>query len=206
MSAPTYRLSASGGLEFNAINIELWGFKKCPLVSPDVVAGALACLPPHQLEGLKKIRYEDVPWVPGISRWLRIPGLSRLKGRYDVKESSIVLHACASRAELFRALFHEVGHFVYFRIISSFDKKRWVTGVSRAEPEVSRYGGRNAAEDFAEAFASFALHAGSLAGLPGKERFMAEIVFRGLAPDHATLRALVQGSVERAPAHLDRYI
>ncbi len=208
MAAPTYRIAAAGSAGLNAINIELWGFKQCPHAQPGMIAAALACLPPHQLEGLKSVRYEQVPLLPGFSRWLRLPGMSRLKGRYERESSTILLHACATREELFRTLFHEVGHFVYFRILSSFEKKQWVTSVFPSEPAVSRYGSRNAAEDFAEAFASYLLFPGSLSGLPAKARFMAGIVFRGSAADHAGLRNVMQGLAANGQLQqrLDRYV
>lgn len=208
MATPTYRIAGGASTGMNAINIELWGFRQCPHAMPETIAAALACLPPHQLEGLKSVRYERAALVPGFSRWLRLPGMSRLKGSYQRESSTILLHACASREELFYTLFHEAGHFVYYRVLSSFEKKQWVTSVFRSEPPVSRYGSRNASEDFAEAFATSVLYPGSLSGLPGKERFMASVVFRGSAADHAGLRNVMLGLAAsgQPQQRLDHYV
>ena len=93
-------------------------------------------------------------------------------------------------------LFHELGHFVYFRVISSFEKKQWVTEVHPVEEAVTRYGRRNAAEDFAEAFALYVQAPGELAGLPGKYRFMRDAVFKGRPVDQVGLAEIILGEAD----------
>jgi hypothetical protein len=157
------------------------------------VARALQLLPPHQLEGLKKISYEERALVPGLQRWVRLPGKSRHRGRYDHEEQAIMLHRCDSREQLFHALFHELGHFVYFRVISSFEKKHWVMKVHPRERPVSHYGRHNAAEDFAEAFALYVQRPEHLAELRYKYSFLRDVVFRGRPVDQVALDRVIQG-------------
>jgi hypothetical protein len=199
MSTPTFRVSTEkiDGLQANAINIELWGFKDNRLVKPMAVAKALQLLPPHQLEGLKKITYEEKVTVQGLRGWIRLPGKSAHKGRYNHQDHTITIHLCASRALLFHALFHELGHFVYFRIISSFEKKQWVQGVYRNEPAVTRYGQRNAAEDFAEAFALYVVNPNKLSVAGAKHGFMRNVVFRGAGVDNGAISAIISGSLDK---------
>jgi hypothetical protein len=207
MSIPVFRVNSSQDHEFNAINIELWGFRDCPLVKPRNIAEALQLLPPHQLEGLNKIAYEEHALVPGLTRWVRLPGRSRHRGRYDHSEQSITLHRCSGTEQLYHTLFHELGHFVYFRIISSVEKKQWVTQVYKKERPVTPYGRRNAAEDFAEAYALYVYDPQRLAERNLKYGFMRETVFRDRTVDKTTLALLIEGESANAGAsHLDTRI
>ncbi len=194
MSTPVFRVNAAGDGSVNAINIELWGFRDCPHASPMAVARAVQLLPPHHLEGLKKIAYSERALVRGLRRWVRLPGRSRQRGRYDQEEQAINLHHCNDRQELFHTLFHELGHFVYFRVLSSYEKKHWVTELHRSEPPVSAYGRRNAAEDFAEAYALYVRDPQRLAERPRKYAFLSTVVFRERPVDQAVLAGIVASS------------
>jgi hypothetical protein len=198
MTTPTFRVNGlpTDTLQANAINIELWGFKDNRLVKPMAVARALELLPTHQLEGLKKISYEEQVTVPGLRRWVRLPGKSTHKGRYDQKNHSITIHLCDTRALLFHTLFHELGHFVYFRIISSFEKKQWVQTVYKQEAAVTRYGQRNAAEDFAEAFALYVTSPDKLSRTTAKYGYMHNVVFRGASVNNDALSTIMSGGLE----------
>lgn len=177
------------------------------MVAAEGVAQALSVLPAHLLEGLKSIHYEPIPLLPGITRWIRMPGRKNLLGRYDPKSCTIHLHAADSRSSLFYALFHELGHFVYFRVISPAEKKRWVTRVYQAEAPVSQYGGRNAAEDFAEAFALVLSDPELLGGRPLKARFLRETVFRSARINQSVLDDIVSRSRESdVESRLDRLV
>ena len=198
MKAPRFHVNAAklDGLQANAINIELWGFKENRLVKPMAVARALQLLPAHQLEGLKKITYEEKVTIQGLRGWMRLPGKSAHKGRYNQQEHSMTIHLCSSRTLFFHTLFHELGHFVYFRILTSFEKKRWVQGVYKKEPAVTRYGQRNAAEDFAEAFAVYVTAPARLTATGPKYLFMRDVVFRGANVNTVALAAIISGSLE----------
>jgi hypothetical protein len=191
MIAPVFKVNSSQDDTLNAINIELWGFKDCRLVKAMAIAKALQLLPAHQLEGLKEIRYEELALVPGLRRWIRARGRSTHRGRYDNDEQAIQIHRCSSRAQLFHTLFHEFGHFVYFRVLSSFEKKHWVREVFPAEPPVTAYGRRNAAEDFAEAFALYVGAPHRLSSCPGKLGYMRATVFREKSVNQKTMRQII---------------
>jgi hypothetical protein len=207
MPTPTFRIGQADGIEEHAVNIQLWGFKNCSMVTAEGVAQALSLLPVHLLEGLKNINYEPIPLVPGITRWIKVPGRTGLLGHYDRKSSSILLYARESRRELFRTLFHELGHFAYFRIISSAEKKQWVTKLYKAEAPVTRYGARNAAEDFAEAFSLYLMEPDSMRSSPNKLNYLRNVVFRGSAVDQSALGEIVARQRENDVAsRLDRYV
>jgi hypothetical protein len=193
MKTPTFSVNAAqlDGLQANAINIELWGFKDNRLVKPMAVARALQLLPAHQLEGLKKITYEEKVTIKGLRGWVRLPGKSAHKGRYNQRDHTITIHLCSSRAQFFHTLFHELGHFVYFRILTSFEKKRWVQSVYKKEPAVTRYGQRNAAEDFAEGFALYVTAPHKLVAVSGKVGFLRDVVFRGAGVNTGAMSAII---------------
>lgn len=198
MSIPTFRVNGppSERLQANAINIELWGFKDSRLVKIMAVARAIELLPAHQLEGLKKITYEEKASIPGLRGWVRLPGKSSHKGRYDSSNNSITIHLCDTRELFFHTLFHELGHFVYFRILSSFEKKRWVQETYKKEPPVTPYGNRNAAEDFAEGFALYVTGPDKLRGRAGKYAYMQNVVFRGVSVDAEAVSAIICSSLD----------
>lgn len=199
MSTPVFRVNSAAEGELNAINIELWGFRDCPLVKPMAIARALQHLPPHQLEGLKKIAYDEKVFIPGLRRWIRLQGRSRHRGSYDHNEQTITLHKCSHREQLFHTLFHELGHFVYFRIISSFEKKQWVKEIYRQEPAVTPYGRRNAAEDFAEAYALYVRDPQRLSEFRLKCAYMRSIVFRDRPVDQLAVLDIVRGKLSLDP-------
>jgi len=77
-------------------------------------------------------------------------------------------------------LHHEIGHFVFFLVIGSRVKKRWVTELVPGSSCVSAYARMNPWEDFAETYAYYALHPRILEQtLPEKYAFMRERVFSG---------------------------
>jgi|GEM_PF-1053495 len=191
---PKFRLYPEGSAAMSAVNIELWGFLKCPQVNAIAIAEALAVVPAHHLEGLRSVHYEHSRMIAGFSRWIRLKGPGKQLGRYDRASQTITLHAAADREALFAALFHELGHFVYFRVLSPADRKSWVIGLSAQESSVSRYGERNAAEDFAECYSAFLMRPYAMQQRPLKNRFMRSVVFQGAALDLDVLQQIVMRS------------
>ena len=117
------------------------------------------------------------------------------------------MHATQSRRELFHALFHELGHFVYFRIISSVDKKQWVTRIYKSAAPVSKYGSRNAAEDFAEAFSLTLLDVEAMRKWTAKNAYIRDVVLGGIAVDYAALEEIIARQRENdVVPGIDRYV
>lgn len=207
VNPPKYRLHPHENFAVSAVNIELWGFLKCPLLKAIAIAEVLAVLPGHQLEGLRSIRYEHARLIPGIARWIRLRGPGKQLGRYDRSTQTITIHATKDRWTLFKVLFHELGHFVYFRVLSSSDRKFWVTTLSTQESSVTRYGQRNAAEDFAECYAAFLMTPYAMQQRPLKNRFMRGVVFQGAEIEFSALQEIVlRSSTDDCQKTLDQLI
>ncbi len=82
---------------------------------------------------------------------------------------------------------HELAHHVYFVLIDSKVKKRWVTEICRSAPFVTDYASRNAGEDFAESYAKFVLEPDKLRKIPIKYNFIFKEVFKGVSPNRDSL-------------------
>jgi hypothetical protein len=173
------------------VHVSLWGFKNCPWVSPESVAEALESLPMHLLTGLRNIRYEPVPLAPGMYSWVTAPAQSRLHGLYSQEDRTILVQGVKNRVDLFRVLFHELGHHIYFSVLLSEEKKHWVVNLWGSEDAVSSYGKRNAAEDFAELFSLFLMGSSKLHDRPVKTRFLRDTVLRNAHFKSQLLRDVV---------------
>jgi hypothetical protein len=113
------------------------------------------------------------------------PGMPRAqpKGEFVQRERRIFIYGFDSAAMLFHMLHHEIGHYVFFLVLGSRVKKRWVTELSAGSPCVTPYAGMNPWEDFAETYAWYVLQRRALEGRsPGKHAFMRDCVFSG-SPD-----------------------
>ncbi len=137
----------------------------------DVIEG-ITSLPTDHVKRLKVIKYDPDKNIPFLLRHQRVgPQLGEYLGSFD----SIVIYGFRCRSECFHVLFHEIGHHVYFRVISSQMKKKWVTQVYRSEPGVTELGSRNACEDFAETYALYINQPDKLKAFPVKFNFISEL-------------------------------
>src|SRR5712691_1585081 len=69
------------------------------------------------------------------------------KGEFVQRERRIFVYGFDSAAMFFQMLHHEVGHFVFFLVIGSRVKKRWVTELFPGSPCVTDYASVNPWED-----------------------------------------------------------
>jgi hypothetical protein len=96
------------------------------------------------------------------------------------RERRIFVYAFDSAAMFYQMLYHEIGHFVFFLVIGSRVKKRWVTEISPDSPCVTAYASVNPWEDFAETYAYYVGRPHILeTEFPEKHAFMHECVFSG---------------------------
>jgi len=172
------------------LNLLLSGFSQQDAVAVDDIVRALDQLPGFHLEGLREIVY-----LPDCAPQASVvyPGMGRgeLKGEFVQRERRIFVYGFDSPATFFRMLHHEIGHFVFFLVLGSRVKKRWVTGIFPGSRCVTPYAGVNPWEDFAETYAHYVLHPHELeAGFARKHAFMRECVFSG---DPGTLKESDRG-------------
>ncbi len=91
----------------------------------------------------------------------------------------IVFYGFDTPDQFFHVLYHEIGHYVFFQVIGSKVKKRWVTGIYPNSFCATAYGTRNASEDFAESYACYVRDPEYLRHFPEKHAFMRDCVFSG---------------------------
>lgn len=173
--APGFDPSTPGSL-----NLRVSGFARQQVVTVAQVVQAIDVLPGFHLEGLNKIVYapEFFLFDPYEAYYLGAWGVRR--GEFNQRERAVYVGEFQTRAQLHNILFHEIGHFVFFLIISSTVKKQWVTEVSRSADCITAYASRNTSEDFAETYSAFVQDPESLKNLiPAKYEFMRDLVFSG---------------------------
>ncbi len=159
------------------VQIALRGFDSCAPLSAITIARLLEKLPTNHLSKLSEIEY--------INEYLhrKVGGFFRrrvFKGAYyHLEERRIVIYATESEDLLKHALFHELGHSVYYQYLDSKQRKNWVRRLSGRKSKyfVSLYAARNAAEDFAECYAFFVLQSEALDYYPKKKAFLEQEVF-----------------------------
>jgi len=136
------------------LNLLLSGFSRQDLVPVDDIVRAIDLLPGFHLEGLREIAYLPEA-APAASTFC--PALPRAepKGEFVQRERRIFVYAFDSAAMFFQMLYHEIGHFVFFLVIGSRVKKRWVTEIFPGSQCVTAYARVNPWEDFAETYAHY---------------------------------------------------
>ena len=167
---------AAGG---GKLNLLLSGFSGQDLVPVDDIVGAIDVLPDFHLEGLREIVYLPEA-APAASTFCPLLPRAEPKGEFVQRERRIFVYGFDSAAMFFQMLHHEIGHFVFFLIIGSRVKKRWVTEISPDSPCVTAYASVNPWEDFAETYAHYVDRPHILeTDFPEKHAFMRDCVFSG---------------------------
>jgi hypothetical protein len=177
-------------LDSGALHLRVAGFAEQDLVSIADIVAAIDVLPAMHLQGLREINYTPDDGL------LRAQGKRPPYAEFIQRSRSIAFYELGSFDLFHHVLYHEIGHFVFFLILSSTVKKRWVTLIYPGSDCATAYGALNASEDFAETYACYVRDAESLARFPEKLAFMRDVVFSGL-PE--TLKEVVKGRAN-APA------
>src|SRR5262245_11723310 len=162
------------------LNLLLSGFSGQNVVSVDDIVRAIDQLPSFHLEGLREIVY--LPEFAPAASLVPCTGLSRCEpmGEFVQPERRIFVYRLNSPDVFFQMLHHEIGHFVFFLVIGSRVKKRWVTEIFPGSRCVTDYAAVSPWEDFAETYAYYMLHRQVLRNeVPRKLAFMRDCVFSG---------------------------
>jgi len=163
------------------LNLLIEGFSRQQVVPVEAIVRSLDLVPDFHLESLREIVY-----LPEYARAAALgqPGLpcSRSKGEFVQAERRIFVYAFDDPGMFFQVLYHEIGHFVFYLVIGSRVKKRWVTQIYPGSSCVTPYAALNASEDFAETYASYLRRPDVLErDFPEKHAFMHDCVFSGRA-------------------------
>ncbi|MCW8877909.1 MAG: hypothetical protein OQK51_12730 [Kangiellaceae bacterium] len=134
------------------LNILISGFGLQRVIPVDDIVKALTSLPTDHIKRLKVVKFDP---AKNISFLLRHQRVGPQIGEYLTSFESVVIYKFKDKPEGMHVLFHEIGHHVYFKHITSQAKKKWVTKIYKDEPAVTTLGQKNACEDFAEAYALY---------------------------------------------------
>lgn len=159
--------------------MSLSGFADQDRIPVADIVRALDRLPSFHLEGLREIVYAP-EWIVDLHAEPFPPGSPvHIKGRFIQQQRQIVFYGFDTPDQFFHVLYHEIGHYVFFQVIGSKVKKRWVTGIYPNSFCATAYGTRNASEDFAESYACYVRDPDYLRHFPEKHAFMRDCVFSG---------------------------
>ena len=169
------------------LKLQVRNFGEQAQVSIGEIVALIDRLPAHHLVQLKEIIYDP----RRITLQLIDDPLQDLnrnsKGMFIQHLRTIAIFDFDNKAQLFHILMHELAHHVYFVIIDSTLKKRWVTEICRKASFITPYASRNASEDFAESYAKFVLEPDKLRKIPLKYNFILKEIFKGVSPNRDSL-------------------
>jgi len=163
------------------IKLTVSGLKDQQILSLDDVTQAIDALPSRHLNGINELRFqEDHTYVNEYGEEVLTTPKST-KGVFVQQDRIILMHHFDDIAEFKHILYHEIGHHVFYRIITGTQRHHWVTRIHPDSFVITRYAGRNASEDFAESYACFLLDPKQLLNLPEKYRFLRDDIFGGVS-------------------------
>lgn len=164
-----------------SVNVLISGFARQSQLSVEDISAIVDSLPAFHLVSLDMITY-DPDWATNTAqRLLDAPCPKRSKAVYVREERRILVFNFDNASELKHALYHEIGHHVFERIVDSTIRKRWVTDVNPNSNHVTNYAAENSDEDFAESYAIFVQNPERLREIPKKYVFMRDEIFSGVA-------------------------
>lgn len=160
-----------------SVELKVTNFGAQSVIGIDRILKHIDRLPQFHLQRLKEITYDPQRLMPVIAGGDMETVPSNAQGLFIQSHRTIAIHHIESEAQFLHVLFHELGHHVYFQVIGSQLKKRWVTEICRNDGFVSEYAARNAAEDFAECYVAYLLEPDEFKSMRLKYRFFKESVF-----------------------------
>lgn len=169
------------GKQNKKLHLRITGFDLQSIITVNNIVEKINHIPTWHLAGLKEIRYdpnrETINLITKSPTRVESPNT---KGIYLQGYRTIAIYDFKSEKELFTILFHELGHYVYYTIINSIIKKKWVTEVHPVKKYVTNYARVNASEDFAECYAGFLLNPNNLVRIQQKYNFIRNELFNGI--------------------------
>ena len=176
------------------IRVLISGFGAQSIVTTDEIVAAIEILPDVHLQGLENITYDPERTIPVALSWAWLEHFQTYRplphhaaGQY-VSEGCVAIYTFATKHRFYAILYHEIGHYVYHRVLAEPTQSLWRDSIYAASGHVSEYASRKPGEDFAETYMHYVLYRDALAsGLPAKHAFMRDAVFRGFAPNTSVL-------------------
>lgn len=170
------------------IQLMITGFSKQKIISIKEISRAIEILPDNHLQGLRVVIYDPEKKIKKLDRFKyfffrRFHPTRRFSiGEYLNK--GIVIYEFDSKKLFYEILYHEIGHYVFYRIIGAKLKNEWIEKISPNSNYVSNYALKTTREDFAETYMHFILYGNILRGnIKEKYNFMNEKIFFGFKPD-----------------------
>ena len=162
------------------LNLVLSGFQKQDIVATDEVVEAIDALPNSHIEKLQIIKYDPHRKMQKLFSYIENRPLnpSVRAAYYNMDPPGIMLYRFNNLVQFYRMLYHEIGHYVQFKVIHQSTRDKWIHEIFPASTGfVSPYATKNAAEDFAECYSFFCVYPKELAKYSEKMKFMAEDIF-----------------------------
>lgn len=156
-------------------------FEQQSVVSREEIREAVLALPKRHIHGINMIRYDPYRTIASTLAYLdQHPGPISSHGLfyYDREFAVIVLFRFATRTDFLHVLYHEIGHFVFLRVLSQQQRDYWMYQIRPHFPDsVTAYAHKNSREDFAECYAFYCTRRDQLQSFPQRFRFFSEVVF-----------------------------
>ena len=159
-----------------AVHLTLAGFARTSDGAVQATLSTIDSLPAAHLSELRYIVYD--PQHQSLAEEIVN---ATTKGLYLREGRDIVIFDFDNLDELRHVLCHEIGHHVFEQIIDGECRVDWTTDIHPRGGHITAYSERNAAEDFAECYATFALRPKQLEPLTRKYQFLRDRVFYGIA-------------------------
>jgi hypothetical protein len=193
------KVSDINGVANQPIHLKLLGFGQQSLIPIENMLEQLNSLPDNHLAGLRTIEYDPSRrnLLPSLINSILHRAPDYCKGVFLQRKRKIIIYEFDSLDMFYHVLFHEIGHFVYFLSISSQLKKNWVTQTHKIEPFVSALSKRNAAEDFAECYATYLTKPDRLKLSPQKYNFIHQSVFGNTKEKQIKVTKLAENNKKR---------
>lgn len=148
-------------------------------VSVEYIIRCLEALPAEHLSGLSEIEYDPSRETQSLfTQFGQRVSSGKEQGQFLQRSRSVVLYTFNTVEDFRHLLYHELGHHVYYNVIDSITKKKWVTEIYPGSAFVTDYASKNASEDFAECYAFYVNNPGALRRIQRKYSFMLNHIFR----------------------------
>lgn len=168
------------GKNRTSLNVLISGFARQSQLSIEDIAAIVDSVPAFHLSGLDMITYDPGWETKSAQALLDASCPKRTKAVYIGAERRILVFNFDNASELRHALYHEIGHHIFERVISGALRKRWVTDITPNSNFVTPYAASNSDEDFAESYAIFLHDAERLREIPKKYAFLRDEIFSGV--------------------------
>lgn len=163
------------------MRVQILGFSRQSIVSVDDVLRAYDLLPESHRRGIGLIRYDPLRQVAlAINQHLEPTITASVQGSFYQSDtlSAIIIWNFHSASEFRHIFFHEVGHFVFSKVLPQSLRDRWFYEIRPEEgTTVSSYACKNSREDFAECYATWFTRVDLLRNCPLRYRFFETSVF-----------------------------